>query len=52
MKSPWRSYYTAQARALAHRYPHATDGALRQALITDYAISLPDATEIVRTVRP
>lgn len=52
MTSAWRVYYTTQARALARRYPHATDGAIQQTLITDYAISRTDAASIVAAVRP
>lgn len=51
-KLRWFTYYTAQARALAQRYPHATDGALRSILVTDYAISRTDAASIVQAVRP
>lgn len=51
MTAAWRAYYTAQAAALVKRYPLATDGALRQTLVTDYAIARSDAADIVRTVR-
>lgn len=51
MSRAWRAYYEANARALVRRYPHATDGALRQTLITDYAISRADAASIIAAVR-